>query len=53
MCRATDGVKLMKHVDLNPDRAGDNDLVLHSEDPVLMAEIAPQRIGEKYAGGAD
>ena len=33
-------VKLMKHADLNPDRAGDNDLVLHAEDPVLMAEIA-------------
>ena len=32
-------VKLMKHADLNPDRAGDNDLVLHSEDPVLIAEI--------------
>lgn len=32
-------VKLMKGADLNPDRAGDNDLVLHAEDPVLMAEI--------------
>ena len=33
-------VKLMKHADLNPDHAGDNDLVLYAEDPVLMAEIA-------------
>ena len=32
-------VKLMKSADLNPNRAGDNDLVLHAEDPVLMAEI--------------
>ena len=32
-------VKLMKGTDLNPNRAGDNDLVLHAEDPVLMAEI--------------
>ena len=32
-------VKLMKHADLNPDRAEDNDLVLYAEDPVLMAEI--------------
>ena len=32
-------VKLMKGADLNPNRAGDNDLVLHAEDPVLMAEI--------------
>ena len=32
-------VKLMKGSDLNPNRAGDNDLVLHAEDPVLMAEI--------------
>ena len=32
-------VKLMKHADLNPERAGSTDLVLHTEDPVLMAEI--------------
>jgi DNA excision repair protein ERCC-3 len=32
-------VKLMKGADLNPGRADDNDLVLHAEDPVLMAEI--------------
>ena len=32
-------VKLMKSAALNPNRAGDNDLVLHAEDPVLMAEI--------------
>ena len=33
-------VKLMKHTDLNPNRTGDNALVLHAEDPILMAEIA-------------
>ena len=33
-------VKLMKHADLNPDRVEGNALVLHAEDPVLMAEIA-------------
>ena len=33
-------VKLMKHADLNSDHAGDNDLVLHADDPVLIAEIA-------------
>ncbi len=32
-------VKLMKGTDLKPGRADDNDLVLHAEDPVLMAEI--------------
>ena len=32
-------VKLMKGADLKPGRADDNDLVLHTEDPVLMAEI--------------
>ena len=33
-------VKLMKHADLNPDLVENNDLVLHSDDPVLIAEIA-------------
>ena len=32
-------VKLMKGADLKPGSADDNDLVLHAEDPVLMAEI--------------
>lgn len=32
-------VKLMKGAALKPGRADDNDLVLHAEDPVLMAEI--------------
>ena len=32
-------VKLMKGADLKPGRADDDDLVLHAEDPVLMAEI--------------
>lgn len=32
-------VKLMKLPDLNPEYAESNNLVLHAEDPVLMAEI--------------
>lgn len=32
-------VKLMNHADLNPDSVGSSDLVLYSEDPILMAEI--------------
>ena len=32
-------VKLMKHADLNPELVESNNLVLHAEDPVLMAEI--------------